>query len=175
MWLAAEAFYFLGRHIKRHRCASPHHSMHRGASAAAFSDDEDAYVSDGSTTYIPDTCDLLRELQDEHHHNVSIPDSFIVVPASYPLNGSMASIAPDDREMSHLASQMAVRSLVRSRKANIVHGALASTYPHLERYYEGEDDAFAKVDWSACSGIDLWNELTSKHLACGRISSMACA
>lgn len=63
--------------------------------------------------------------------------------------------------------------------SNIVRGEFAAMYPHLERYFDIEDDgdgdgdALARIDWSQCKAIDLWNVLQSKHLACGKTSSMA--
>jgi hypothetical protein len=58
--------------------------------------------------------------------------------------------------------------------SNVVHGELFCVYPHLERYYEAVDgDALARITWDQCNSSDLWNVLTSKHLACGKSSSKA--
>jgi hypothetical protein len=60
----------------------------------------------------------------------------------------------------------------RRRTSNMVQGNLAALYPHLERYFDGADlDACARIDWMRCSGEDLWNVLTSKHLACGKAAN----
>lgn len=77
------------------------------------------------------------------------------------------------------AQASAEQHLSRRHNSNIVRGELATMYPHLERYYDmeeegdGDGDALARIDWSKCNGIDLWNILQSKHLACGKTSSMA--
>jgi hypothetical protein len=70
------------------------------------------------------------------------------------------------------AQVSAARHDARRRSSNMVHGHLAALYPHLERYFDGADlDACARIDWMRCSGEDLWNVLTSKHLACGKAAN----
>lgn len=79
-----------------------------------------------------------------------------------------------DRNLLLLAHHQHDEAARRRHNSNRVHGPLAADYPHLERYYDGPDnDAFARIDWQQCNGLDLWNVLTSKFLATGRVSSMA--
>lgn len=72
------------------------------------------------------------------------------------------------------AEAAAVQHNARMRNGNVVHGSLASMYPHLERYFDGADgDCLARIDWNKCEPIDLWHVLTSKHLSAGKMASMA--
>jgi hypothetical protein len=81
---------------------------------------------------------------------------------------------PDQAVMNSRASASASQLQARKHNSNVVHGPLAQTYQHMERYFEGEDqDACARVNWHECNAIDLWNLLTSKFLSSGKTSSMA--
>jgi hypothetical protein len=110
------------------------------------------------------------------HMTLNSPNFFDfdgVVPET-PMNPMLLPSARQqaDAILNSRANIHASRHEARRRNSNTVQGELASLYPHLERYYDGADqDACARIDWMRCSGEDLWNVLTSKHLACGRSSS----
>jgi hypothetical protein len=119
------------------------------------SDDDDTIQESGAAAVL-------------HGYGVVAESLFFVSPTPSP---------PPDVGQDHLvllAQQQHDETALRRHNSNRVHGPLADDYRHLERYYDGEDnDAFARINWQECNGVDLWNLLTSKFLATGRVSSMA--
>jgi len=101
-----------------------------------------------------------------------LQDAAAESPCRFPLAGTATAPHPD--VMLRLAQSAASRAQARMQNGNVVHGALARFYPHLVRYYVGQDrDACARIDWHKCSPEDLWNVLRSKHLSSSKQNSMA--
>jgi hypothetical protein len=112
-----------------------------------------------------------------HPYDVDETQFPYIVPESLPFRAPSPLYARDqaDAILNSRAQSTAHQQQIRHNNSNVVHGEFASMYPHLERYYDMEDDgdALANIHWCRCNGTDLWNVLVSKHLACGKTSSMA--
>lgn len=105
-----------------------------------------------------------------------IPETPVVVPSSWTPSQLPRSdtSAAEQADMILNSRATAAAHQYHRRNSNVLHGAMACLYPHLERFYEGDDDdALARIAWNKCEPSDLWNVLTSKHLACGKTTSMA--
>ena len=97
-----------------------------------------------------------------------------IIPETPYFRAPIISSSPADSMLNLRVHATAAQHQAKVHNSNIVHGELATMYPHLERYFDGDDgDALARIHWDKCNAVDLWHVLTSKHLACGKTTSMA--
>jgi hypothetical protein len=64
-------------------------------------------------------------------------------------------------------------SIVSGPSKDPVPVALRHLYPHVYRSYSLDHDAYAFIEWSKCSGINIWTILSSQHMVVGATKSMA--
>ncbi len=116
-----------------------------------------------SHTVIPETLDF----EFDYNNNGDLSASF----------GGGGPASPPRRTVS--AAEMAesilnpVPRASSTRSKDPMPPALAPLYPYVFRTYSDDYDAFAVIEWSKCSGANLWAILTSQHLFCGNSKSMA--
>jgi hypothetical protein len=70
------------------------------------------------------------------------------------------------------AADMAAAIFARSGKEPLP-SSLQTFYPYVFRAYTDDYDAFAMIEWTKCSAVNIWSILTSQHLVVGATKSMS--